>query len=151
MDYTTIRIRTDDYLTIKELAEKDERPIVYIINKLLKAKGAKAKPKPKHHLFDDMKEIYCEFWLMNNGFDYKWNGVIDNTALNRLIKTCEDLNVKGESLTDFFTALMTHLPQFYKNKSINAINKNVNGIIADIKSGNTPGQITNAGRYDFRK
>ena len=109
------------------------------------------KEKKVHPLFNEMKGIYEHAWIANNNFAYRWNGVVDASALNRLIKSLEAINEGGKPIADLFAVIMDKLPNFYKDKTINAINKNLNGIIADIKNGgNKAGQIPHQGKYDFR-
>lgn len=108
------------------------------------------KKKKVHPQFGELRKIFEEAWTKRNGFAYRWSGAADASALNRLIKTLESL--AGEStITDLFTIIMDRLPVFYHDKTINAINKNINGIIADIKSGgNKTSKVQNGGEYDFR-
>ena len=94
------------------------------------------KDKKTHPSFKRLKDIYFEYWNINNGFEYGWNGLIDATALNRLIKTLERMT-KGRDVSAAFEYIMKNLPKFYHDKTINAINKNINQILAEIKNGNT--------------
>lgn len=94
------------------------------------------KDKKTHPYFANLKEIYIHYWKINNGFDYRWNGLIDATALNRLLKTLEGMVVGSSVVPDTFTYIMQNLPKFYHDKTINAINKNINQILAEIKNGN---------------
>lgn len=147
-----IRINKAHYELLKELSIKEDRPISRIIARLLtEALKPTTKAKKVHPLFDPLKQIYCENWRINNGMDYRWNGVIDSSALNRLIKTLTAINNSEHTIDDLFSAIMTNLPPFYKDKTINAINKNINGIIADIKNrGNKAKEVPNIGTFDFR-
>jgi hypothetical protein len=145
METQVIRIRIDDYHKLKERGLKERRKLVDVISMLLEQdKETKETPRPNpsikkkeaHPSFNQFKEIYTNHWSLNNGFEYKWNGVIDSTATNRLIRNIESRNEKGASLEEFFTVIMQNLPDFYKDKTINAINKNLNSIISEIKNGN---------------
>ena len=163
METKLIRVRIQDYLKLKERGIKERRKLVDVISMLLEQKEETqeaAKPNPSlkkketHHAFNQFKEIYTNHWSLNNGFEYKWNGVVDSTALNRLIKNIESRNEKQGSLVDFFIAIITNLPDFYKDKTINAINKNLNNIISEIRNGNkktSKGWDNIPPEFDWRK
>lgn len=145
-----IRIRTTDKERIDHM--KGYLSTAAFITKLLdEAEQPKKKAKTKHPDFDKIKELYLSYWFEYNKFKYQWNGVIDNTATNRLIKSLDNINESNLSIVDLFTIIMGKLPDFYKDKSINAINKNLNGIIAEIKNGrNKATKLQNGGHFDFR-
>jgi hypothetical protein len=136
-----IRIKELAARLVKEEAVKKDRSETWVaskaIEKALKPRGPQLK-KPKtdpHPLFNDMRQAYKDAWLQNNKFEYKWNGVIDATALHRLIHSLENINQSDESIVDLFKIILDKMPEFWHDKSINALNKNLNGIIASIKKG----------------
>ena len=153
-----IRINKENYERLKEKAIEEDRPLSRIISRILTEalkpviKGnPDLKKKPVHPSFKQMKEIYTNHWSLNNGFEYQWNGAIDAGALNRLIKSLGNINESQLSIVDFFNVIMSKLPQYYEDKTINAINKNLNGIIATIKNGGNKGnKIQDGGIYDHR-
>jgi hypothetical protein len=146
-----IRINDQAEKILVNEVTKQQRTVTHIASDAIiktygKAKGTKDK-KPVHPAFNELKEIYMEYYQKYNRREFYWRGAIDATALNRLIKTLEALPRKGESITDLFRVIMDKLPRFYKDKSINAINNNINGIITEIKTG-TVGNISS--KYDWR-
>ena len=148
-----IRINSEKYILLKAKAKEEDRPLSRVITRILaEALGPKPNPKLKekkvHPLFNTMKGIYTNVWRVNNSFDYRWNGAVDATALNRLIKNLEGMTDKSPA--DLFRFIMNKLPTFYKDKTINAINKNLNGIIAEIKNGgNKRNKVQVGGDFDF--
>ena len=147
-----VRLRKEPGEILLKEHKKTDVPITVLAGKAILEKYGPKKTKTKHPDFDEMKEIYSDYWMEYNRVAYQWNGVIDNTALNRLIKSLENLNTSDNSLSDLFRIIMGKLPEFYKDKSINAINKNLNGIIATIKNGGDKGRkIQSSGIYDFTK
>ncbi len=117
-----------------------------------KEKPIKEKKKT-HPQFQSIKDIYFEYWEKNNGFEYTSWSVVDASATNRLIAQLEKINQSDCTISGFFQIIMSKLPDFYKNKTINAINKNLNGIIADIKNGGNKGTKLHqdGGIFDHRK
>ena len=99
------------------------------------------KDKKTNPNFQRMKDHYVFYWKKYNGFEYRWNGLIDATALNRLIKTLEGMT-EGSDVAEPFLYILEKLPKFYHDKTINAINKNINQILAEIKNGSK-------GKQDF--
>lgn len=135
---------------ITTLLDKEEQPKE---EPKPKRPNPKLKDKPAHPSFAIMKDAYLARWKINNGFEARWNGAIDATALNRLIKSLEAINTSDSPIIELWEVILDKLPQFYKDKTINAINKNLNGIIADIKNGGNKGSKLHqdGGIYDFRK
>ena len=157
METKVIRIRKEDYIKLKAMGEDQRRKLVDVIANILEDRKESVRPnppkekKPVHPSFQQMKEIYTNHWSLNNGFEYQWNGAIDAGALNRLIKSLGNINESQLSVVDFFNVIMSKLPQYYEDKTINAINKNLNGIIATIKNGGNKGnKIQDGGIYDHR-
>ena len=156
-----IRLNNEHYQELQAKARSEERPISWVLGRILTEhlKQIKKKQKVIHPDFSTLKDIYMDVWEKNNTINYQWS-VVDATALNRLITTLSNsvIWIKGKSskvdpnkIVDFFRAIMDNLPEFYKDKSINAINKNLNGIIADIKNRRNKGsKVQNGGIYDFR-
>ena len=143
-----IRIRPEDKERIEQM--KGYLSVSAFITQTLDNLEKRPNKKQVHPYFNEWKKIYCNWWEKHNGFEYRWNGAIDATALNRLIKSFEAMNLANDK-TGMFEALMTNLPKFYWDKTINAINKNLNGIIAEIKNGgNKSSKVQNGGIFDHR-
>ena len=156
-----IRINEENYNLLQAKARAEERPISWVLGRILTEhlKQIKKKQKIVHPDFSTLKDIYIDVWEKNNTINYQWS-VVDATALNRLITSLSNsvLYIKGKTskvdpnkIVDFFRAIMDNLPEFYKDKSINAINKNLNGIISTIKNGrNKSNKVQDGGQLDFR-
>ena len=147
-----IRINEENYNLLQAKARAEERPISWVLGRILTEhlKQIKKKQKIVHPDFSTLKDIYMHVWDKNNHVPYQWS-LVDATALNRLITSMTNINEKKAPIPDLFRVIMDNLPEFYKDKSINAINKNLNGIIADIKNRrNKGGKVQNGGIYDFR-
>ena len=147
-----IRLNKEHYQQLQAKAKAEERPISWVLGRILTEhlKQIKKKQKIVHPDFSTLKDIYIDAWDKNNRTPYQWS-LIDATALNRLIVSMTNINEKKAAIPDLFKVIMDNLPEFYKDKSINAINKNLNGIIADIKNRRNKGsKVQDAGQYDFR-
>ena len=144
-----IRIRPEDKERIEQM--KGYLSVSAFITQTLDNLEKRPNKKQVHPSFAEMKGIYEHAWIANNNFAYRWNGAIDASALNRLIKSLEAINEGGKPIADLFAVIMDKLPNFYKDKTINAINKNLNGIIAEIKNGgNKSSKVQNGGIFDHR-
>ncbi len=147
-----IRVSEADYERIAQMKcyLSITKFITYILDKAEQPKRSNPELKKKsvHPLFNDMKLAYLDKWKENNGFEARWQGVTDATALNRLIRSLESLNESEQPITALWKVILDKLPNFYKDKTINAINKNLNGIIAEIKQeGNTLSDYEKAMRH----
>lgn len=108
--------------------------------------------KEVHPQFGRCKDIFFEYWIKRNQYDFKdWNGA-HAKALNGLIKKIESSgSFTGVQVLDIFTVLMDKLPAFYHNKYLTAINSNYGSIISDIKNGgNKTTTNQDGGAFDFR-
>jgi hypothetical protein len=144
-----IRINETMFELLKAKAKKEDRPLSRVLTEIISLHFKAKKKKGTHPEFQRLKDIFMAVWEKNNNFQYRWS-VIDATALNRLIVNLESINKSDKPVSELFGALMQHLPDFYKDKNINAINKNINGIIADIKRGaNKATANQQAGKYNF--
>ena len=153
MEYKLIRLRIADYNKLKEIGITERRKMIDVISMLLEKKkpNPQLKEKKTHPAFHSLKEIYIEYWHKYNGFEYTSWGVVDASALNRLINQLESINESELSIIEFFRIIMDKLPDFYKNKTINAINKNLPSILSDIKNGKQiKEKFPNIGPLDFR-
>ena len=142
-----IRIKESDKLRIDFM--KGYLSISSFITSLLdKAEQPKEDPEPRrenpsikkketHPLFGTLKDIYITTFENNNRVKYTSWSVIDAQALNKLIKQLEVINESNKPLDDLFAVLMDKLPNFYRDKKINAINNNLSTIISEIKNGNS--------------
>ena len=145
-----VKITDEAYKVLDQEREKKGISMTFNASKAILEYFKPKKQSTKHIHFDELKQIYCDFWNEYNKTVYQWNGVIDNSALNKLIRSLERINTSTYHITDLFKIIMSKLPEFYKDKSINAINKNLNGIIAEIKNGRNKNRaIQNGGIYDF--
>ena len=153
-----IRIKEKAHTIAEKEAKKQDRSITWIASEAIEYRYSRPNPKLKekkvHPYFAKLKEIYYIYWQKYNGFEYRWNGAVDAQALNRLIKSLEAINESDNTIEDLFKIIMDKLPNFYKDKSINAINKNLSTIIAEIKNGNkqsSKGWDNIPEQFDWRK
>ena len=138
--------------TASKAIEDLERPISEEPKEDYKVK--KKPVKKTHPYFNSIKEIYIEAWESNNGVKYTSWGVVDATATNKLIRQLESINESKQPVNDLFRVIIDKLPNFYKDKSINAIAKNLSSIIAEIKNGNkkdSKGWDNIPEQFDWRK
>ena len=145
-----IRINEENYNLLQAKAKAEERPISWVLGRILTEHLKQKKKKSVHPHFNTMKDIFFEYWLKHNGTQFiDWDGG-HSMALNRLIAKIEQTD-KSNKPVEFFTVLMDNLSDFYKSKYIAAINKNYESIIADIKNRRNKGsKVQDGGQYDFR-
>ena len=149
-----IKIKDSAYDLLDKNKEKTGAAIAFTASNAIEQyfrPNPELKKKKVHPAFAPLKQIYFDTWKKNNGFQYTGWNVVDASALKRLIKQLEALNKEGNPLEDLFKVIMDRLPGFYHDKRINAINNNLNGIIAEIKQGgNKTKAIPNLGEFDWR-
>lgn len=141
MIYNAIRIRNDHYKILEDEKEKQERSMAYLVGKAVEQTyrppgNPQLKKKAAHPDFAIFKQLYLEAYKAWNGYDYLGWNVIQAKALNGVISKCEQLlEASDHDIISMWNAILQKMPQFYKGKSLNAINNNLNGIINEIRTG----------------
>jgi len=137
-----IRINKQAYEALKIKAKEQDRSLSWMASKLIleriesppRANPSKTKTKV-HPEFARCKELFMNYWKFYNDYDFmSWSGA-QAKALNSIIKKIEAQSENKAAPFNVFEIILKNLPEFYKNKTLTAINGNYDTIIAEIKAG----------------
>ena len=121
---------------ITSVLDKAEQPV--------KQTKPKADPRTK-----EIVDIFFKEYEKANGIKPDF-GKAEGMHVKQLIKKLDELNESELPIQDLFRAVMQNLPDFYKSKSIRAINGNIKSIIAEIKQGRKGNGTNVSSKYDWR-
>jgi len=165
-----IKIRPETYAILEAEKAKQDRSFAWLVDKSVRAlyvevyqgnpevtqeKKPNKNPqlkrsKPEHPEFKQFKDLYLEAYQTWNGFKFLDWGVIQAQAMNSIISKCkETVSESGGDAVSFWQAILIGMPQFFKGKSLHAINNNLSGIITEIRTGGRSGQPVSS-KYDWR-